>query len=213
MAIVVQEASDADLRRACEIETAAYANNPSSPILFPGPFPPDSPDRRVNNLINMRKDDPSARYLKAVKDETGEMTAFAKWHIYDTPEAAELARERPINIGPGMNKEACEAFFGGMAMKKKEIMGTKRHLYLHMLHTDPKYQCCGAGSALLKWGMQKADELGLPVYLESSTEGHHFYQKHGFKDVDVLRIDFSQFGGGDVMHVAPLMIREPEKTT
>lgn len=76
-----------------------------------------------------------------------------------------------------------------------------------MLHTDPEHQGHGAGSALIGWGKQKSGELGLPIYLESSTKGHGFYQKHGFKDVEVMDIDFSDYGGG--VHKQPLMIWEP----
>jgi GNAT superfamily N-acetyltransferase len=81
---------------------------------------------------------------------------------------------------------------------------------LHMLHTDPEYQGRGAGSALMDWGKQKADELRLPIYLESSRKGHLFYQKHGFKDIEVLDIDLSKFGGP--VHKQPLMIWEPSKS-
>lgn len=75
-----------------------------------------------------------------------------------------------------------------------------------MLQTDPEYQGRGAGSALMEWGKQKADELKLPIFLESSQKGHAFYQKHGFKDVEVVEIDLSKYGAG--VHKQPLMIRE-----
>ena len=75
-----------------------------------------------------------------------------------------------------------------------------------MLHTDPEYQGRGAGSALMDWGKQKADELGLPMYLESSTKGHGFYQRHDFQDVEVMDIDFSAYDGS--VHKQPLMMRE-----
>lgn len=78
-----------------------------------------------------------------------------------------------------------------------------------MLHTDPQYQGRGAGSALMEWGKAKADELGLPIYLESSPKGHGFYLKHGFKDYEVLDIDLSEFGG--TLHKEPLMIRQSSK--
>lgn len=75
-----------------------------------------------------------------------------------------------------------------------------------MLHTDPEYQGRGAGSALMEWGKRTADELGLPIYLESSTKGHKFYRNHGFEDVDVLEFDFRPYGGP--LHRQPLMIRK-----
>jgi hypothetical protein len=127
MAVTVQEAADADIRRACEIELSAYASNTASPVLFPGPFPPDSLSKRVDFLISTRREDPTARYLKALDEETGEQIAFSKWHIYDTPKAV-ISAERPLQFGPGTNQEACMAFFGGILKKRKELMGNQPHV-------------------------------------------------------------------------------------
>ena len=128
MAIIVRDVSDDELQRACEIEVAAYANNPLSPVLFPGPFPPDSREQRLTQLIEMRNSDPTVTYLQAYDEETGQLIAFAKWHIYDTSEAAVAAQRPKRSFGPGTNPEACEAFFGGLGAKKKELMGDKPHL-------------------------------------------------------------------------------------
>lgn len=79
---------------------------------------------------------------------------------------------------------------------------------LHMLHTDPNFQGRGAGKMLVEWGTKKADELGLPAYLESSPTGHHLYQRCGFHDLDILKLDLSLHGGKG-FYDEPLMIREP----
>lgn len=81
---------------------------------------------------------------------------------------------------------------------------------LHLLHTDPEFQGRGAGSLLLNWGTKKADELGLPIYLESSPAGHRLYQKHGFEDVQIFQADFRPYGGP--IHGQPLMIRPAAKS-
>jgi hypothetical protein len=128
MAIVVREASDDDLPRAIEVETAAYADNPLNPVLFPGPFPPDASKNRVPDLINLRNSDPTVKFLQAYDEETKQLVAFAKWSIYKTYEEA-AASDRPMrSFGPGTNQEGCEAFFGILKSKKKELMGHKPHL-------------------------------------------------------------------------------------
>ncbi|KAF3038153.1 hypothetical protein E8E12_007285 [Didymella heteroderae] len=208
MSIIVHDVSDNELHRACIIEAAAYAGSDLNAVLFPGPFPPDSQQNRVDQLIQMRNDDPTAVYMQAIDKASGRMIASSKWHIYKTPEETTLPI-RKLEFGPGTNPEACMAFFGGMKERKSEIMGNRPHIYLHMLHTDPEYQGRGAGSALLNWGKTKADKLGLPIYLESSAVGHEFYKKHGFKDIEVMDIDFSPYGGP--MHKQPLMICEASR--
>lgn len=127
MSIIVRPLSDIELHRACIIEGAAYADSDLNPILFPGPFAPDSQQKRVDQLIQMRKDDPTAVYLQAIDTASGRMIASAKWHIYKTPEETQIPI-RKLEFGPGTNPEACKAFFGGMMEKKKEIMGTRPHI-------------------------------------------------------------------------------------
>jgi hypothetical protein len=127
MAITVREVLDDDLLRAVEIEAAAYADNPLSPVLFPGPFPAESRQQSVSHLMQTRNSDPSVRYLQAYDEASGQMVAFAKWSIYRTHEIAAGA-QRPLRpFGPGTNSEACEAFFGTLASKKKQLMGDRPH--------------------------------------------------------------------------------------
>lgn len=76
-----------------------------------------------------------------------------------------------------------------------------------MLQTDPAFQGRGAGGMLVDWGTKKAEKLGLPIYLESSKAGYRLYQKHGFKDIETFKVDFSPFGGP--LHEQLLMIWEP----
>jgi hypothetical protein len=127
MGIIVRSVSDNELHRACAIESLAYADNELNPILFPGPFPPDSQQKRVEQLIQTRKNDSTTTYLQAIDETSGRMIASAKWHVYRTPEEASKAA-RKLEFGPGTNKEACLAFFGGMGEKKKEIMGDRPHV-------------------------------------------------------------------------------------
>lgn len=79
----------------------------------------------------MRRDDPTCTLLKAVDEDTGEQIAFAKWNVYTTPEAVTSSPLRPVPSGPGVNEEACRAFFGGLVQRKQEIMGTKPHICMY----------------------------------------------------------------------------------
>lgn len=135
MAITLREVSDDDAARACEIELQAYKGGPLSHVLAPGPFPPDSWQQRIDQLIAMRKDDPSVHFVQAVDEQNGKMIAFAKWHIFETSTAVESS-QRPLSFGAGRNEEACMEFFGGMKKKKEELVGNKPHLCMfhHLQH-------------------------------------------------------------------------------
>ena len=77
---------------------------------------------------------------------------------------------------------------------------------LKFLHTDPKHQRRGAGSALIRWGLDKSRELKLPAYLEASVTGYGLYAKHGFQDVGLLEYDLAEWGGEGTTGIV-LMLR------
>jgi ribosomal protein S18 acetylase RimI-like enzyme len=58
------------------------------------------------------------------------------------------------------------------------------HWYLLIVAVDPELQGKGAGSALVKEGLDHADAAGVPCYLETSEESNiGFYQRLGFSVV------------------------------
>jgi GNAT superfamily N-acetyltransferase len=83
------------------------------------------------------------------------------------------------------------------------------HLVVSLLVTDPAYQGRGLGKLLMKQGLDRADAEGRKVYIESTSAGHPLYLKLGFKDVDIMEIDLSKYGG-----TKPgknwIMVREPQ---
>lgn len=123
MPLILQDGVEADAPRFVEIERDAYASNAMSPILFPGPFPPEAAAQRAEGLIKQRRADPNIRWVKVVDTDTNDIVAFAKWDIIEQPK--DIVRSR--TFGEGCNVEACEEFFGGIARKRKELMGDKAH--------------------------------------------------------------------------------------
>ncbi|KAI1504357.1 acyl-CoA N-acyltransferase [Biscogniauxia marginata] len=209
MPLELQPATEADARRAVEIEALAYAPSPFNAILFPGPFPPEARDFRAAELAKEMKEDATARWLKIVDmdlegDGEQKMIAFAKWHVYADGPTPGTSR----TFGPGCNAEACEMLFGGTARLKTALMGDKPYVYLRFLHTDPKHQDRGAGTMLVKWGLEEAKKLGLVAYLESSEAGHSLYKKCGFRDVECLSVDLSRWGA-TTMHNTWSMTCDP----
>lgn len=77
------------------------------------------------------------------------------------------------------------------------------HADLEILGVDPAYQGRGLGSKLLKWGLSRADEEGIEVYLCSSPEGRRVYEKYGFEG----KIPFALFPGREQL----FMIRPNQK--
>jgi GNAT superfamily N-acetyltransferase len=57
------------------------------------------------------------------------------------------------------------------------------------LKTREPLQKHGAGTMLLKWGLDRAAEEGVPAYLEAALSAAHLYESVGFKDVGRMMVD------------------------
>lgn len=78
------------------------------------------------------------------------------------------------------------------------------HWYLADLGTAPEARGTGAGGALLRSGLGRADTEGLPVHLESSkAENIPIYEKFGFRVTGTVRMP-----DGPELYT---MLREPEQ--
>lgn len=81
-------------------------------------------------------------------------------------------------------------------------------LALDLLATLPGYQRRGIGSAMLRWGLEKADQSLCRVYLEATIAGYPMYIKHGFKAVEEIAVDRASYGGTGI-ETFWIMIRDP----
>ena len=77
-------------------------------------------------------------------------------------------------------------------------------LDLEILGVHPSYQGRGLASKLLKWGLWRADEDGIEVYLSSSPGGKPLYDKNGFEQT---KYPFSPWPGYEQVN----MIRPAQK--
>lgn len=68
-------------------------------------------------------------------------------------------------------------------------------LVLETLTIDPSAQGLGIGSKMLDRGLEDAKNLGLTeAWLEASDAGYPLYRKYGWRDVEVMTIDFAKYG-------------------
>jgi ribosomal protein S18 acetylase RimI-like enzyme len=58
------------------------------------------------------------------------------------------------------------------------------HFYVWMLGVSPQHQRTGVGRALLSTALARAEEFGLPAYLETANpENLPYYASFGFREV------------------------------
>lgn len=67
--------------------------------------------------------------------------------------------------------------------------------FISRMSVDPGYQGQGVGSALVRWGTDRADTDGVYCWVSSSMDGYHVYEKAGFVEVgrqELVLDDYAQ---------------------
>ncbi|KAK4167214.1 hypothetical protein QBC43DRAFT_331961 [Cladorrhinum sp. PSN259] len=133
-------------------------------------------------------------------DGSGEVVAFAKWTFHKEPRTDEEWEGGEFvasveNFGEGCDLSVVNTFIGGLNEKQKYSAKGEAVLFLGILACHPERQRLGAGSALVKFGADIADSLGLPCRLEASPAGYPVYKRLGYEDVDVFDLKVTETWG------------------
>ncbi|MCH8115196.1 MAG: GNAT family N-acetyltransferase [Chloroflexi bacterium] len=106
----------------------------------------------------------------------------------------------PFRLGTGGLARLNKFDSATAKVHKRVVKGD--HWYLLLLGVDPDQQSNGIGSAAIEVGAAKAQQAGLPVYLETMTQSNvDYYQKRGFEVAEEFDVD-------DQLHVWA-MVRQP----
>jgi GNAT superfamily N-acetyltransferase len=116
-----------------------------------------------------------------------ELTHTASVMDFKPPEDAETGSEAEIDTSKAMesDKVHCEAVRRNLAKQESLSPTQSTPCYqLTGLSIKPEYQGYGIGSLLVRWGLEKAAEEGLPVFTAGETQGVDFYEKAlGFQKI------------------------------
>lgn len=64
-----------------------------------------------------------------------------------------------------------------------------RNLVLNILYVHPEHRRRGVDSRLIKWGFDKADEMGVETFVEATAEGKPTYAANGFRYEKLFWLD------------------------
>lgn len=170
-------------QRAAAVQTLAeaFTDDPLIAIVAPDP----AKRARAARTFMAGPVDYGIRYGRVWAND--DASALAVWLH---PETGPLSTPRMLRVGmwrmpfvlgmSGMNR-----FFKAMSVTESlhhQVEGP--HWYLMAVGTRAARQGQGLGSALVEMGTSRADEAGLPCYLETATDSNiAFYRKRGFEVV------------------------------
>jgi ribosomal protein S18 acetylase RimI-like enzyme len=127
-----------------------------------------------------------AQYMPSgIVETVGDLSGVALWSAPGRgvgPAPLQMLRMFPGHLHMLRPDRAMKALRGFATMDSHHP--DEPHIHLAVLGVDPAHQRTGVGSLLVRSGLDRADEVGLPVYLDtSSAENVPYYRRFGF---DVL---------------------------
>ncbi|KAB8070140.1 hypothetical protein BDV29DRAFT_160763 [Aspergillus leporis] len=137
-----------------------------------------------------------ARLLKVIDTdpENGPaIVGFALWSLPTSPVGKTEIETLEDGFSPpwpeSCDGEFCERFFGANHERQAEVMD------VDILRTHPAARRRGVATMLVQWGLEKAKEDEVEVYLSSTEMGRPVYEKLGF---EVRKT--GETAGGHVQH-------------
>ncbi|KAK3053044.1 hypothetical protein LTR09_005670 [Extremus antarcticus] len=155
----------------------------------------------------------SARHLRAHREhiaETGEasgikcmaldpnsgeevMAACAYWYFFPHPRSQESMDPSPnyllsadwVPEENGEREKMRRCLQPVLTTRRKWVQG-RGHAILMFMATEPAWRRQGAATAVVRWGLERCRELGIPAFLEASEEGAPVYKGLGFEVVDTV---------------------------
>ncbi|TVY64368.1 hypothetical protein LSUE1_G007924 [Lachnellula suecica] len=114
--------------------------------------------------------DPTSKWLKVVDTETGRIAGAAIWKIHTENPFANRTHEEVTWFTDDGSRAFVEKAFELHSVPRARA-AQRAHLY---------YRRQGVGQQCLDWGMNKADELGYEIFLESTFYWRPLYKTNGF---------------------------------
>ena len=195
MTVAILEADARDLYRLFEICSLAFDNNePHFDSNWPAHWTASGRMLGAERFMQARRSDRYTIFLKAV-DAGDQIIGMAKWNFYHgcIPDSS-MVEGGMADFGDDDHEREYVTALNDKYLSERHaaIKETNGRLAsLDILATDPAHQGRGVGSALMDWGIRKADELGVDAVVESSVSGRKLYEQKGFEFVKMVECTFS----------------------
>ncbi|CAK3896487.1 GNAT family acetyltransferase like [Lecanosticta acicola] len=196
MSVHVVPAEDTDMDRIFELACLAFGRDDHMwNAMWPKHWTEKGRKDGAERMRHSKNTDPNTVYLKAVNLTSGEIMGMAKWNFYVNGASPPSAEVSAHYWDDPRGKEYFDKVLPLFVARRNEaVQRTGGNVVsLDILAIDPAHQRKGVGDALVKWGVKKADELGLESVVESSPFGRGLYAKNGFVFQEDCKLEVPEF--------------------
>ncbi|KAH9890134.1 hypothetical protein F4778DRAFT_752751 [Xylariomycetidae sp. FL2044] len=141
--------------------------------------------------------DPSSRWVYVTDEATGEVIGATNWNIHET--SPYTGNETPLTaywIPEGPKKLVGDQMMSEFSAHRPGFLG-KPHMLISYCAVHSAHRRRGAARMMLQWGLDKADELGLDAFVESTLFGRPAYEDSGFQVIDKFVLNASAGGSSE----------------
>lgn len=165
---------------------------------------------------NLLKDRETMRHFKAVDPGTGKFLGYIRWNLpqkrcktqdggpvwpegqtpdVDPEEKASIfQRAEAADWNP---RHEADHLDEPLTRRRKEHIAKKDCMVIEFFAVHPDNQGKGVGTALLRHGIQKAEELGMDIFVLAFVGGFRAYKNTGFITLGSIVQDATAYGGND----------------
>ncbi|KAF4981818.1 hypothetical protein FZEAL_2445 [Fusarium zealandicum] len=189
--ITLRPAIEQDIPVMLTVYFSAFASSPLNARCFP---PSDRDVQRFWSAWIEKNIAAPDTHVVVAEDTDGDMLGWVRWvrKSRQTSWAAAAAVIDPTTYPAVGDRALVARFFQANADATRGIVGDEAHWFLSMIVTAPEAQRRGVGSALMRFGVERADEEGWMAYVNSSKNGRGLYEKFGFQVVG--QSEFEELG-------------------
>ncbi|OQE31657.1 hypothetical protein PENSTE_c001G03426 [Penicillium steckii] len=217
MEFQVEYATEADGPGLAKVNIDSFRNQRILPSVFPEASRQSLGEYKamysMKHLAN-----PEMHVLKMTDPSTGEIIGYSRWFIPKSlggetiPQMSEKAQEiarDPVVFAPRPMNEALYGAFRQLLETSRKRFVKDEDMVLDLLAILPEYQGRGLASKFLQWGCSRADQFGVRLYLEATGAGYPVYFKYGWRLLEEVNLDLSQYGAEGI-ETFTIMMREPQ---
>ncbi|KUJ20308.1 amidase signature enzyme [Mollisia scopiformis] len=205
MVLQLSAANVADVDEIAAVHLAAFDSN----ILLHAQFPTSTSldvlrfylSQEMLASIQGGRQSGKAVFVVRDTEANDKIVSFAKWDLPGPAAESPNLSVQDITCIEGCNKEYLDQYVSKAEAAKFRVVGNKPCYRLTFVGTLPKYQGRGAGRLLTEWGLEKAKQESMPIYLESTISAARLYRRLGFTALDGLSMSLpgrSSEGGPNV---------------
>ncbi|TVY85359.1 hypothetical protein LSUE1_G000304 [Lachnellula suecica] len=208
---ILSPCTPADVPGMVEVYLSAFEKDNFSLYCLPrAAIPAEEWDRWLTARFTKLFNSPEIRCFKITdSNNNNRQAAFARWAFPYTPseekrrvkaeEEKETERLKEQGIDTrwpnGANLEVCDLKFGPLDSCREKTINEEETFVCHLLCVHQDYWRQGLGGMLLRDVLALADDQGAQAWIEATPAGRPLYAKLGFKEVNLVKVDLSRWGG------------------